>query len=110
AGHGFELVFALPVAFPAHARGRVGAGAAALHRNLVGHHEGRIEAHAELPDQTRVGLLLAAHGFQEATRAGAGDGADVGHDVIAAHADAIVADGDGARLGVVADVDAEIGG
>src|SRR5690606_40169573 len=55
-------------------------------------YEGRIEAHPELADQARVGLLLAAQRLQEAAGAGTGDAADVGHHLPARHADAVVAE------------------
>src|SRR3546814_3609041 len=79
------------------------------HGDAVGDHEGGVEADAELADQARVGLLLAAHRFEEPARAGAGDAADVGHHLVARHADAGVADGDRARVLVPADVDAQLG-
>ena len=68
------------------------------HRDLVGHHEGRVESHAELTDdvQLRVvgvlGLLLKLEG------AALGDGAQVVFHLLLGHADAVVADGEGARL------------
>src|SRR5690606_35215540 len=66
-----------------------------------------VEAHAELADQARIGLLLLAHGLEEAAGAGAGDAADVGDHFVAVHADAGVAEGDGAGVLVPADVDVQ---
>ena len=63
----------------------------------VGDHEGGIEADAELADQFRVvGGSLVLQGLHEGLGAGAGDGADVLLDLGLAHADAVVADGQGA--------------
>src|SRR5690606_1481899 len=63
---------------------------------------------AELADQARVGLLALAQRLEEAARAGAGDRADVGDDLVAVHADAGVADGQGAGVAVVGDLDAQV--
>src|SRR5699024_11503324 len=92
---------------PHHTYVRRGPAMPAQHRDLVGNHEGRVETDAELADQIGIGLGVATHRFQKAARAGAGDGADVGHDLVAGHADAVVADGDGARVFVPVDVDVE---
>ena len=75
------------------------AGAARLDHDLVGDHEGGIEADAELADQ-RLRLLAGVLGGQlveEGLGAGAGDGAEARGQVLAGHADAVV--GDGQRLG-----------
>jgi hypothetical protein len=66
-----------PLAGPAHALGRLQPGAARLHRDAVGHDEAGVEAHAELADQLRVGLLVARQARHELARAALGDGAQV---------------------------------
>ncbi|MGY4348180.1 hypothetical protein ACVWXM_004647 [Bradyrhizobium sp. GM7.3] len=78
------------------ARGRPGpdvalAGAAAHHDDLVGYHEGGIEADAELADQaeTILGLLELRY---EGLGARAGDGAEVVDQLLPLHANAIVGD------------------
>ena len=73
--------------------GLVAAGAARDHVDPVGHHEGRIEADAELADQLRALAGLAGFdAFHERLRAGARDGAERLDHLVAAHADAVVLD------------------
>ena len=84
------------------------AGAAGEHRHLVGDDERRIEADAELADQMRVLLLVAGELAEELARAGLGDRAEVRDDLVAAHADAVVGDGDRARLAVEIDADRRV--
>ncbi len=71
-------------------------GARAGHGDAVGHHEGRVEADAELADQAEpvLGLLQA---LEEGLGARARHGAEVVYELLAVHADAGV--GDGERLG-----------
>ena len=85
------------------------AGAARLDRHLVGDDERRIEADAELADQVRVLLLVAGQLREEFARAGLGDRAEVRDHFVAVHADAVVADGERPRHGVVVDADRELG-
>src|SRR6185312_5278403 len=103
-----QRILALAVALPLHALAGRRIGAAGDHGDLVGDHEGGVEAHAELADQPRVGLLFAQHRLEEAPGAGAGDGADIGHHLVADHADAVVVDGDGARIRIPAHVDMQL--
>ena len=70
------------------------AGAARFHRDLVGHDEARIEAHAELADELGVLLLVARQAAHELLGAALGDGAQVLDGFLARHADAVVADGE----------------
>ncbi len=72
------------------------AGARAGHGDAVGHHEGRIEADAELTDQAEpvLGLLQA---LEEGLGARARHGAEIVYKLLAVHADAGV--GDAERLG-----------
>ena len=65
----------------------VGAGAAAEHLDALGHHEGGIEADAELADQAGAVLGLGQP-RQEGFGAGAGDGAEIVDQLLAVHADA----------------------
>ena len=76
--------------------------------DLVGHHEGRVEAHAELADDAQVLGLGLVHLRLEGAGAGSRDDAEVLLGLLKTHADAVVAHGDGARLLVGDDVDAEI--
>ena len=98
--------FALAVGLPADRVGR--AGAAADHRDLVGHDERGIEAHAELADELGVFLLVARELREELARARAGDGAQVGDGLVPRQADAVVGNGDGARRLVVGHADGQI--
>ena len=69
------------------------------HRHPVGHHEGGIEAHAELADDVGlVPLVLLGQLLLELERAAAGDGAQVGLQLLLGHADAVVGDGEGTLL------------
>ena len=100
---------ALAAGFPAHAWFGLDAGAARNHGHLVGDDERGIEADAELADQVRILGLVAGQRREEFPRAGLGDGAEVFDGFVAAHADAIVGDGDGARRLVEGDADLQIG-
>jgi hypothetical protein len=76
------------------------AGLARRDRDLVGDDEGRVEAHAELADELRIGARVARQLAEELSGAGLGDGAEVLGGLVAGHADAVVAHRDGGRLGV----------
>ncbi len=102
---GLQRVLAPAVRLPPDAFGRVQALPAGGQRHPVGHDERGVEAHAELADQRRVLTLVAGQGPQELARPRLGDGPDVLDDLLAAHADAVVGDGDRPRAGVIADPD-----
>ena len=74
--------------------------------DFVGDHERRIEADAELADE--VGRLLAGvfrgEPVEEGPRARARDRAERLDELLAAHADAVVAEGDGLRVGIERDL------
>src|SRR5471032_2549226 len=106
-GGDFEL--ALTFGGPVHAFAGVEAGATAEHFNLVGDDEGRVEAHAELADQVRIFFLVARQVFHEIGGAGFGDSAQMGDRVFAAHADAVVFEGDGLGVFVEAHTDFQFG-
>lgn len=71
------------------------AGATGVDIDLVGDDEGAVETDAELADQVRILLLVARQVLQEVGGPGLGDGAQVSHHILAAHADAVVFQGDG---------------
>ncbi len=97
-------VVAAPLGRPHPRLLRAGRAGGDLHP--VRHHEGGVEAHAELPDQARPLLGLGAlQRLAEGARAGAGDGAQVLRQRGAVHADARVGDGQRARLLVRHDAD-----
>jgi len=105
---GLQAVVALAGRFPVHPVLGGEAGAAGGHRDLVGDDEGRIETDAELADEAGVLGLIAGQGLEELAGTGLGDGPEVVHDLLAAHAHAVVADGDGARVLVVGDLDLQV--
>ena len=77
---------------------------------MVGDHEGRIEADAELADQGGAFAGLAGlEPLHERLGAGARDGAERLDQLVAAHADAVVLDGQGLGVGVDLDGDARLG-
>ena len=94
----------------------VGAGALPFHAlllaelagadgDLVGHHKGGVEAHAELPDDAEILGLAAVHLALELVGAGLGDNAQVVFGLLQSHADAVVAHGDGTLVFIHKDVD-----
>ena len=79
--------------------------------DLVGHHEGRIKAHAELADDGYIVFfrLFGTHVVFEFERSALCDDAEVLLGLLLAHADAVVGHGDGARVLVDGDADAVVG-
>ncbi len=106
--HRLQRVFALPVAFPAHPVLGAHPRAAGHQGHAVRNDEGGIEAHAELPDQVGVLGLVAGQALEELAGARLGDGADVGDDLVAGHADAVVDYGEGTGRLVEGDADLEL--
>ena len=106
---GFERVVAASARFPAHAFARGRARLARDEGDAVGDDERGIEADAELADQLRVLAGVTRQRFEETTRARARDRADVLDHLVAAHADAVVADGQRARVLVPGHLDAKLG-
>ena len=80
----------------------VGPGAAARHLDAVGHHEGGVEADAELADQAEP-FLCILQSLQECLGAGTRQGAEIVDQLLPVHADAIV--GNGERLGLCVGLD-----
>ena len=98
-------VFAEPVGGPQPAGAL--AGLAGQDLDLVRHHEGGIEADAELADQAGVLLGVAADLVDEGGRARAGDGAEIVVQLGLGHAHSVIGDGQGVRLVVGGDTDLE---
>ena len=67
--------------------------------HLIGHHKGRVEAHAELSDDVHIALALAGvlggHVFFKLEGTALGDGAQIFLQFVMGHADAVVRDGQG---------------
>ena len=79
-------------------------------RHLVGDHERAVEANAELADYVGgvLGVIRAGYLFLEGHGTALGDYAEVALQLGLGHADAVVADGEGARIVVHGDEDAEV--
>ena len=90
--------------------GSVAAVGAGDDRDLIGDHERRVEADAELTDDVDGGVLLRtlAETVLELQRAAACDDAEVAVKLFLGHADAVVGHGDRARLLVGDDADLEV--
>ena len=86
--------------FPQVGPARLGLG---VDLDVAADHEGGVEAHAELTDDVRVGGVLVRLG--KGAGAALGDDAKVVLQLLAIHAAAVVADGQGARLLVRFDAD-----
>jgi hypothetical protein len=72
--------------------------------------EGAVETDAELADEVRVALGVAAEIGEEVLGSGAGDGAEVGDQILFIHADAVVGDGEDSLLFVERQFDLGIEG
>src|SRR5690606_28888149 len=94
---------------PMHARRSTFTRAAGEDLHALGDDERGIEPDAELADELRVLLLVAGEPREELGRPRAGDGAEVLDRLRPAHADAVVDDGDRARVLVRLDPDRELG-
>ena len=89
AGGDRELALAVGGPHP----GLVAAGPPGQHVDPLGHHEGRVEADAELADQLGASVALARlDPLHEGAGSRAGDGAEILDQLVAAHADAVVVD------------------
>ena len=107
--HRFDAVVAGAFRFPAHALRCRQAGAPRDERDPVRDDESGIKSDAELADQVGVVFLVAGELLEELFGPGLGDGADVGDDLVARHADAVVGHGNGAIGLVHADADFQVG-
>ncbi len=105
---GLDVEAGLAVAGPAI--GLLFAGFARDDFDLVGDHEGAVEADAELADEVGVLFGVAGELREEVLGAGAGDGAEVRDEVVFAHADAGVGDGEGVVRFVELEIDAGVEG
>ena len=102
-----DAELALALGDPAPALGFAGAPAEDL--DPLGDHEGGIEADAELADQGQVLGGVARRFLEEGRGARARDGAEIGDQILAVHADAVVGDGERLGRGVGGDDDPELG-
>ena len=108
--HGIPLAFGDGVAVGAGGLphpGGVGAVLPRHHGDVVRHHKGGVEAHAELADHVGV-LGVVPHLLLEFVGAGGGDDAQVVLQVLLVHADAVVGDGQSPVFLVHLDLDLEV--
>ncbi len=95
---GLDAEFTLAFRFPAHA-GRGGfTGLARPDFDALRDHEGGIETDAELADELGVLALIAREFLHEVGGARARDRAELAHDLVARHADAVVRDRERRRV------------
>ena len=92
-----QRVVAAPVRRPEPGRA-IAARLARRHLHPVGHHERGVEPHAELADERRLLVGGALERAGEGAGAGARDGAEILRQLLPRHADALVLDGQRARL------------
>ena len=88
--------------------GLVGAERTRNDAHLLAHHEGGVEAHAELADDIDVSGLVLGVLRLELEGIGMRDGAQVAVEVVFAHADAVIGHRDRARVGIERDGDGQI--
>ena len=105
-GDGLDRVALDAVGGPAVAL--VGAPGARDDGDLLGDHEGGVEAHAKAADDVDGVALCLGVGRLELLGAGVGDRAEVLLQLVRRHADSVVRDGDGAGVLVKAHVDGEV--
>src|SRR5688572_5198303 len=106
---GLDGELAVGAGFPTHAFGGWQARTPAEHFHALADDERRVEADAELADELGVLLLVAREFLEEFGGAGTGDGAEMRDGVLAAHADAVVADAERALVLVRLDPHGELG-
>src|SRR3569833_2218936 len=83
-------------------------GLARFNLHTLSHDNRRVEADAELPDELRGFLLVPREGAEKLRRSRASDGAEVRGGLLASHTNAVVADGNGASLGITFHGDVQI--
>ena len=97
AGDGFHLKVAGAATGPAHAFFGFGTRTAGFYRNFVSHDKARVKTHTKLANQlpllAGVGFLVATEFAHEVAGAAFGNGAQVVNGLLAAHANAVVGDG-----------------
>ena len=106
-GRGLDGVALDAVGLPGE--GLVGAEGATHDTDLVRHHERGVEPDAELADNVHVIALVLGVLLLELLRAGVRDGAEVLVELLLGHADAVVRDGNRARVLVEGQADRERG-
>ena len=98
-GDGLHLKVAAAAAGPAHTFSRRRTSTAGFHHDLVGHDKARVKAHAKLPNERAlvfgVSLLVATEFAHEVAGAAFGNRAQMVYSLLLAHANAVVADGQG---------------
>ena len=103
----FECIAAVTIGYPTHRVLGGGAGPPAQNLHPLGDDEGRIEAHTELANERGILPGLAVEALQKSRGTRVGDGAQLLDDLLAAHADAVVADGQNSGFGIQRNLDGQ---
>ena len=104
----FDGVALKAVALP-HVR-RLFAKGAAHHANLGCDHERRVEAHTKLADDVDITTLALGVFLLEFLATRMGDGAQIALQILRGHADAVIGNGQRARVLVERDSDSQVVG
>ena len=107
--HGLHRVAPVAAAAPQHGFAGRRPRAPAQHLDALGHDEGGVEADAELPDEMRVLPGFPAQCLQKSGRSRVRDRAQLLDDLLTAHPDAAVADGQHPLVGIHRHGDLQIG-
>src|SRR5690606_32751855 len=83
--------------------------AAADYAYLLGHDERCVKAHAELANKLGILLLITSELAEELARTRTRDSAKIGHSFFARHANAVIANGNGARVFIVRNANRQLG-
>ena len=107
---GFNGVFTTAIGYPAHPFGSVNTGPTSFNRNLIGNDKTGIKANPKLANQIGIGLAVFSFckHFAEFGGARSSDSANIGHHLIAAHADTVVRNNDLIRFFVDIDPNDQI--
>ena len=102
-----QRIAPFPIRGPAHRS--LTPGATRVDRDAIRHDECRVKAHTKLPDQPGVLLFVTGQLLHELACAGAGNGPKVLNDLIARHANAVVANRHGPLILIGFDLDPQLG-
>ena len=86
-------IFTFASRFPEHAIISTFTRSTGAHGDFIGNDERRVEAHPELTNQLAVFRLIGAHRFQKCFGARLGNRTEVLNDLVAAHPDTVIGNG-----------------
>ena len=101
-----NFITARAIAGP-HQLSTVGTPTPRMHTHFVGHHEGGIKPDAKLADHVRWRSAAFLHRFEKGLGARVRDGAEILHQLIMRHADAMIGNSQGLGLLIGRDVNLE---